>query len=280
MGWPAAMEYCRWLSKKTGVRYRLPTEDEWEYACRAGSTNAFFWGNDPPLAKNYGWHTNNAFSKEFDKVTTWPVGKLKPNAWGLYDITGNLAEWCLGSDKQPPHVVRGGAFSEPVNSLRCAARLIEIPEWNELDPQAPQSIWWLSSADFLGFRVVRTFGEPTEADRFAAISAAAVVPPAIPSAAPPAPLAPAPATNDTAALYKKYCGNCHGPTGKGDTLLGRRNQARDYTTVEVKNSLNDARMFNAIKEGLTIEDKHVMMAYKDKLTDEQMRDLVRFMKAF
>jgi formylglycine-generating enzyme required for sulfatase activity len=275
MGLPAAMEYCRWLSKKTGIRFRLPTEDEWEYACRAGSTNAFFWGNDPKLARDYGWYLETSFVKEYDKETTYPQGKLKPNAWGLSDIVGNLAEWCMSSNLQGPHVARGGAFSESVASLRCAARMIETPEWNELDPQSPQSIWWLASADFVGFRIVRTFGEPIEADQWAAKSAAAVLPPETPSAA-----GAVAAVEDTPAVYKRLCANCHGPTGKGDTDLGRRHKARDYSSAEVKQSLDDARMLKAIKEGLAVDGKKVMMAYEDKLSDQQIRDLIKFMKSF
>ena len=175
MGLPAASEYCRWLSKKTGVKYRLPTEEEWEYACRAGAKTAFFWGDDPIGAKDYGWFKENSATSSLGE-TTHPIGKLKPNPFGLHDIVGNLAEWCAAVDKDAPHVVRGGAFSEPVTRLRCAARMIETPEWNELDPQSPQSIWWLSSADFVGFRVVRSFGDETTGVPIQAPSAAAKTP--------------------------------------------------------------------------------------------------------
>jgi formylglycine-generating enzyme required for sulfatase activity len=176
MGYPNAMEYCRWLSKKTGLRYRLPTEDEWEFACRAGATTAYFWGKDPAAAKDYGWFKDNSADKQLQMETTHPVGTLKPNAWGLHDIVGNMTEWCISPDKNAPHVARGGAFTEPVTSLRCASRIIENPDWNELDPQSPQSIWWLASADFIGFRVVRTFGEPNKADALAEVSSAAAAP--------------------------------------------------------------------------------------------------------
>lgn len=145
----SATEYCKWLSWKTGKKYRLPTEAEWEYACRAGSTTPYFWGDDASKADEYGWFIDNSDS------TTQPCGQKKPNAFGLYDIVGNVAEWCAKESKDAPDVARGGAFSEPANKMRSSARMVCTPEWNELDPQNPKSIWWLASADFAGFRVVR-----------------------------------------------------------------------------------------------------------------------------
>jgi formylglycine-generating enzyme required for sulfatase activity len=162
MGLPAALEYCRWLTKRTGIKYRLPTEEEWEYACRAGAATAFFWGDNPAQAPEYGWFIDNSLERQAQKESTHPLGKLKPNPFGLYDMAGNVAEWCAPVDKNAPHVARGGAFSEPVNRLRCAARMIETPAWNELDPQSPQSIWWLASADFIGFRLARSLNDAPE----------------------------------------------------------------------------------------------------------------------
>lgn len=169
----AASEYCLWLSRKAGKKYRLPTEAEWEYACRAGSTTAYFWGDEAEKAGDYGWSVENSDS------TTQPCGKKKPNAFGLYDMTGNVAEWVarastndLGWHGKDPlkvenviewmarsatngaAIARGGAFTEPVNKMRSASKMTETPAWNELDPQNPKSIWWLASADFVGFRVV------------------------------------------------------------------------------------------------------------------------------
>ncbi|MDA0752860.1 MAG: SUMF1/EgtB/PvdO family nonheme iron enzyme, partial [Verrucomicrobia bacterium] len=85
----AANKYCQWLSAKTGHFYRLPTEAEWEYACRAGTTTAFWWGDNPDDVEKYEWYADNADFK-YQKV-----GTKKPNPWGLYDMHGNVAEWVL-----------------------------------------------------------------------------------------------------------------------------------------------------------------------------------------
>jgi formylglycine-generating enzyme required for sulfatase activity/cytochrome c553 len=261
----AATEFCRWLSFKTGKKYRLPTEAEWEYACRAGATTAYFWGDDPAQAKEYGWYADNS------KVTTQPVGKLKPNPFGLYDIVGNLGEWCAKESKGVPGVLRGGGFPDAVAKLRCAFRVVETPEWNELDPQSPPSIWWLSAADYVGLRVVRSLQDETtgKAEIQPAGTVAAV--PAVPAAA---------SADNTQARYAQFCAGCHGADGKGDTKLGKANKARDYTDPKVKTSLKDDAMFKAIKEGLTVDDKHVMIAYADKLSDDEIKAMVAYMKTF
>jgi formylglycine-generating enzyme required for sulfatase activity len=172
----AAMEYCHWLSKVTGKKYRLPTEAEWEYACRAGSSSAYFFGDDQADLEDHAWFRGNS------NEATHPVGRKKPNAWGLHDVHGNVAEWCLDhyqtdayaayprdkltlapvlmpTEKRYPHVVRGGSWDDDAVHCRSAARLASDKKWNKLDPEQPQSIWWLSSCDFVGFRVVRAVEE-------------------------------------------------------------------------------------------------------------------------
>ena len=176
----AAMEYCRWLSEKTGRIYRLPTEAEWEYACRAGSKTPYFFGGDDAdklddQLDEYAWYVENA-------EKPMPVGRKKASPWGLYDIHGNVAEWCLdhyvpnfyeqfSGDKPtlepfaPPtaqeysYVARGGSWDDDAESLRSAARRGSNPEWSVQDPQRPQSIWWHTDAHIIGFRVVSPLAE-------------------------------------------------------------------------------------------------------------------------
>jgi formylglycine-generating enzyme required for sulfatase activity len=169
----AANKYCEWLSAKTGHFYRLPTEAEWEYAARAGTNTAYFWGDDPAQVGDYAWYGKNADFK-YQKV-----GKKKPNPWGLYDITGNVWEWCIdayvpaydsklgGKDpwnkatKPYPHVVRGGSWDdENTDRLRVSARKASGPEWKIQDPQLPKSIWYHTDAQWLGFRIVRPLEVP------------------------------------------------------------------------------------------------------------------------
>lgn len=176
MTYHAAMEYCRWLSIKTGKTYRLPTEAEWEYACRAGSKTAYSFGDDPNKLGEYAWYLDNSDGAPH------LGGKKRPNAWGLYDMHGNVAEWCIDHyDKdfysqfrliatvlspvllpgktRYPHVVRGGSWDDDALLLRSAARKASRKEWSKRDPQSPQSIWWHTEAITVGFRVARPLEE-------------------------------------------------------------------------------------------------------------------------
>ncbi|MGA2631066.1 MAG: SUMF1/EgtB/PvdO family nonheme iron enzyme [Terriglobia bacterium] len=168
----AAMEFCRWLSEKTGKLYRLPTEAEWEYACRAGTKTAYNFGAVPIKLSEYAWFRMNSQDEPH------AVGLKKPNPWGLYDMHGNVAEWCVDlydkgyyktfdplvpaevpvlipGEQHYPHVVRGGSWDDDGLALRSAARAYSKPSWNRQDPQRPQSIWWLTDGTQIGFRVVR-----------------------------------------------------------------------------------------------------------------------------
>ncbi len=165
VSWYAGMVYCRWLSRKTGKMYRLPTEAEWEYACRAGSTGKYCFGDDESQLREYAWYTKNA------KNSSHKVGTRKPNAWGIYDMHGNLAEWCLDyyADKYPAlsqtdpqgppdgkyHVFRGGSWQSTEPQVRSARRDHAYDWWFNFDPQEPKSHWWLVPANHLGFRIVR-----------------------------------------------------------------------------------------------------------------------------
>ena len=178
----AAMTYCRWLSKVTKKEYRLPTEAEWEYACRAGTKTTYSFGDDPKQLDAYAWYAGN--SKVEGEAMRHPqkVGLKKPNPWGLYDMHGNVAEYCIDHydagyyakfplDKatlQPvilptgtrfSHVARGGSWADQPAQLRSAARRGSDITWIRQDPQRPRSIWWLTDADFVGFRVVRAVHE-------------------------------------------------------------------------------------------------------------------------
>ena len=173
----AANKYCQWLSAKTGHFYRLPTEAEWEYACRAGTTTAYFFGNDASKLGDYAWYEQNSDFK-YQKV-----GKKKPNPWGLYDMYGNVVEWVLDqydpdyykqcvanspvldpwnkATKPYPLAVRGGSWDDEASMCRSAARRGSDRSWKMQDPQLPKSIWYFSDAQWVGFRIIRPLKVPT-----------------------------------------------------------------------------------------------------------------------
>lgn len=139
VGFKNAQEFCNWLSARTGRHYRLPTEAEWEHACRAGGAES------PPLDE-IAWHAGNS------EGVPHPVGTKKPNAWGLHDMHGNVLEWVVGADGKP--VTCGGSWRDPPEKVGCGARQKQDPSWNSTDPQVPKSKWWLSDGPFVGFRIV------------------------------------------------------------------------------------------------------------------------------
>lgn len=173
----AAQHFCKWLSAKTGRYYRIPTEAEWEYACRAGTTTAYSFGDDMADLDDYGWYFDNSEDMYQE------VGQKEPNPWGLYDMHGNVAEWVLDqyvpdvyekfegqtvknplvpAVKEVPIVVRGGSWYHDPEDCRSAARMHSTYDWKMQDPQIPQSIWYVTDAPFVGFRVIRPLRLPTE----------------------------------------------------------------------------------------------------------------------
>jgi formylglycine-generating enzyme required for sulfatase activity len=142
----AAAEFCTWLSKKTGRVYRLPTEEEWEHACLAGNEGPYCFGSDVAQLPDYAWFADDADDAPH------AVAKKKPNAWGLYDMHGNVAEWCETPDGKG--VVKGGSYKWSADEEKATARKPVDRAWNASDPQMPKSKWWLANGQFIGFRIV------------------------------------------------------------------------------------------------------------------------------
>lgn len=145
MHFPAAQSFCEWLSKKTGKKYRLPTDVEWEYACRAGANPAPAY--DDNALKDIAWYWENADD------ATHPAGKKRPNAWGLYDMLGNAAEWVVMPDGKG--ALAGGSYDDKAAGVQPGSRAFYKPEWQAQDAHTPKSKWWLSDGPFAGMRIIR-----------------------------------------------------------------------------------------------------------------------------
>lgn len=169
----AAIQFCKWLYARTGVFYRIPTEAEWEYACRAGSTGPYSFPEGSNI-DDYAWYKANSGNK------TQTVGTKKPNPWGIYDMHGNVSEWTIdqyqaeaykNSKLQDPVIpfetlypnsVRGGSYEDKAIDLRSASRRASDAEWKKIDPQIPKSNWWLTGGTFVGIRLVRPLSPPSK----------------------------------------------------------------------------------------------------------------------
>jgi len=184
MSWHAANVYCQWLSKVTGKKYRLPTEAEWEYACRGGTQTPYFFEGDPRkftseglLKKLFGSDTVNIASRVVysgnSPSKTEEPSFVKENSFGLKNMPGNVAEFCSdfysadyyktdsirvnprGPENGQEHVIRGGSFKSDAKDVRSAARdFTKTKAWLVTDPQMPKSVWWYSDCIDVGFRVV------------------------------------------------------------------------------------------------------------------------------
>ena len=188
----AAEMYCRWLSSVTGKNYRLPTEAEWEYACRAGTEGPYFFDGDPRRFSGGGFlglrkpdtaainpYVNFAASSQGKPV---PPGTLAPNPFGLLNMAGNVDEFCRdyydpdilsgyppgpvinpgGPSTGRERVIRGGSYRSTAAEVRSGARdQTRTEAWLKTDPQIPKSKWWYSDCTHVGFRVVCEFDSLT-----------------------------------------------------------------------------------------------------------------------
>ena len=163
-----ALQYAKWLTEKTNVFFRLPTEAEWEIACRAGAEPDISGLYRPQDLESVAWYEANS------DLVLQSVGQKEANDWKLFDMLGNAAEWMLDeyvpdyhdrigeSEANPwiaptrlhPRTVRGGDYGERAEALRCGARLESTTEWKRRDPQIPKSFWWNTDSPFVGFRLV------------------------------------------------------------------------------------------------------------------------------
>ncbi len=165
----AALMYCKWLSASTGIFYRLPTEAEWEFACKAGTMKDF----DGILGESAVFAGNN--EGKYAKS-----GTKTPNKSGLFDMLGNVSEWTMDQydpefykqslksnpwnkpSELYPRTTRGGSWKDDADGCSCSSRNPSNPNWKLRDPQFPKSLYWHTNAPFVGFRIVRPRIQPSK----------------------------------------------------------------------------------------------------------------------
>ncbi len=172
----AAVVYAMWLTAKTGEFHRLPTEAEWEYACRGGIYQNYNLEGDASALDDHEWFRDNSENSYQE------VASKKPNPLGLYDLKGNVAEWTMDEyhadyhdrlegeitdnpwfkpEVLYPRAVRGGTYRDPAVDIRCTHRRGSDGHWSRNDPQIPRSMWWHTDAPFVGFRLIRPKETPS-----------------------------------------------------------------------------------------------------------------------
>ncbi len=173
----AALTFCKWLTTITGRFYRLPTEAEWEYICKGGTSETDFFTNKKNDLDEYAWYYENS-NYQYAKV-----GQKLPNAFGIYDILGNVAEWTLDEynedfykqdldtialnpwnipRKLHPRVYRGGSWNDDAIEISSTKRSKSSFNLQKNDPQIPKSFWWYTDSSFIGFRLVSPYEQPSK----------------------------------------------------------------------------------------------------------------------
>ena len=142
----AAEGFCEWLSLKTGVEVRLPSQPEWIYLAQGGEDGAYCCGVTAESLSDIAWF------KENSEHSTHPVGIKQPNGFGLHDIHGNAAEWVITDTRRP--FAMGGGYRDEAGECTSTSAQRQMSSWNQSDPQIPKSQWWLADCSWVGFRFV------------------------------------------------------------------------------------------------------------------------------
>ncbi|MEY2949673.1 MAG: formylglycine-generating enzyme family protein [Saprospiraceae bacterium] len=170
----AALAYCQWLYKKTGVFFRLPTEAEWQYVCSEGSGQKLPPSYSEVSPDEFAWFDESSDEKYHT------TGTKKPNQWGVYDLIGNVSEWTMDGYsedyyleleskgekgilwplKKHPTSVMGSNYQSSKTDCNCQTKIASTAQWQKRDPQIPKSKWWNTDAPFVGFRLVRPIVQP------------------------------------------------------------------------------------------------------------------------